>query len=193
MKKLAAIAMCVLMLTGCTPNADKETTKDTAKDTTKATEMTKDTVKTTEDTTKQPEKLTVKPSKPDVSGMTVYKTAKVETSSHGSAVINVYTDAQKDKNGEFMWDDGHQFMLTAEIGGNTYELNVKEHVQLGSLEFMAFEDMGNKGFHVIVKNITGAGIKIKEYVLEEGKTEFTGSSIYDIANINGIVDSSSLN
>lgn len=69
----------------------------------------------------------------DINNLTEYYLVDVSDFTNGEVEsVVVYTDAEKDSNGEFMWDDGHVFKVVANSNNGGYIL-FDERIQLGSL------------------------------------------------------------
>ena len=100
--------------------------------------------------------------------------------------IVLYTSAEKDKNGEFMWDDGQHWSLVVEIDDKKYDLySTYLH---GDMEFDMIELY--KGEEVIPSvrlSVNGwAGIQIYHYDYKNGV--FESQKMYDTSDYidNGI-------
>ncbi|MFY9174518.1 MAG: hypothetical protein WAO24_04135 [Peptococcia bacterium] len=97
-------------------------------------------------------------------------------------VIALYTAAERDNNGELMWDDGQNWLLLIKSGENYYPL-LNEYVQLGSVYFSAFTDLEEQPKVFVLIN-TGAGIIAKEYAYEAEKQGFREKLVYQAEGIN---------
>ena len=104
--------------------------------------------------------------------------------------VTKYTAAQRDTDGIIMLDDSPSFSLIAEINGETFELVEKERISLGTIEYMAYEDMETGNFHVLCKKMAGAGFVLTDFEYNKETEQFTKSQIFEAVNINGIFDSS---
>lgn len=58
-------------------------------------------------------------------------------SEYGITKVSVYTDAQVDSNGEFIWDDGNRFLLIAHKENSGYIL-YDQRLQAGNIDFNVF-------------------------------------------------------
>ncbi len=89
--------------------------------------------------------------------------------------VTLYTDAEVTEEGEVLWDDGQQFMLVAEVNGNTFPL-FQEYVQIGQPTFYVLEEDGVlKIVNVVVQT---AGVHIYEYRYNDDSTSFEVRDIY---------------
>lgn len=133
----------------------------------------------------QPEKnITEKNSETAVqNGWTEVAHADITLSDGDSAKIKLYTSAQKDENGEFMWDDGNTWLLEAESNGGYYAL-INKYIQLGKVDFTAGEDEnGHASITAVIS--TGTGITVEKYTYNG--TAFEGQTVYNsgILNVKG--------
>lgn len=109
--------------------------------------------------------------------------ASLSLSDGQTASVKLYTSAQKDENGELMWDDGNTWLLEAEINGDYYPL-INKYIQLGKVNFTAGEDEnGNASITAVIS--TGTGITVEKYTYNgsafEGQTVYTSG----ILNVKG--------
>lgn len=51
--------------------------------------------------------------------------------------VEIYTNAEVDENGEFLWDDGHEFLVVARSDNGDYKL-FEERIQHGSIKVNVF-------------------------------------------------------
>ena len=133
----------------------------------------------------QPEKnITEKNSVTAVqNGWTEVGKANLSLSDGKTAVVKLYTSAQKDENGELMWDDGNTWILEAESNGDYYAL-INKYIQLGKVDFTAGEDEnGNASITAVIS--TGTGITVEKYTYNG--SAFEGQVVYNsgILNIKG--------
>lgn len=100
-------------------------------------------------------------------------------SDNNKADICLYTSAQKDSDGEFMWDDGNQWVLEVKMK-DTYTL-LDKYVQMGKVNIIVGGD--EKGEGVITAVIsTGSGLTVKEYTYNG--TAFEEQTVYDSGALN---------
>lgn len=109
--------------------------------------------------------------------------ASLSLSDGQTASVKLYTSAQKDENGELMWDDGNTWLLEAEINGDYYPL-INKYIQLGKVNFTAGEDEnGNASITAVIS--TGTGVTVEKYTYNgsafEGQTVYTSG----ILNVKG--------
>lgn len=116
-------------------------------------------------------------------GWTEVAHAEVALSSNDTATVKLYTSAQKDENGEFVWDDGNSWLLETESNGGYYAL-INKYIQLGRVDFTAGEDEnGNASITAVIS--TGTGITVDKYTYNG--TAFEGQTVYNsgILNVKG--------
>lgn len=116
-------------------------------------------------------------------GWTEVAHADIALTPDDKATIKLYTSAQKDENGEFMWDDGNTWLLEAESNGGYYAL-INKYIQLGRVNFTAGEDENGNGSITAVIS-TGTGITVEKYTYNG--TAFEGQTVYNsgILNVKG--------
>ncbi len=201
MKKHVALLLCILtfafVLSGCSKDGQQTSSAGTAAESTTAPSTSEKQEETSasesESETETSETIKVEPGDFSPEGLTLYKSSVIPyLAEDGEVKLEVYTDAQKDDMGEFMWDDGQQFTVIATIGENKYTLAPLTNVQMGTMEFIGFENMTDESFCVIVKNLSGAGITMTEFTYQKGSELFEGRKIYEAVNINNVTDSAVL-
>lgn len=116
-------------------------------------------------------------------GWTEVAHAEIALTPSNTAAVKLYTSAQKDENGEFIWDDGNTWLLETESGGGYYAL-INKYIQLGRVDFTAGEDEnGNASITVVTS--TGTGVTVDKYTYNG--TAFEGQTVYNsgILNVKG--------
>ena len=201
MKKHVALLLCILtfafVLSGCSKDGQQTSSASTATPSTmRYTPKAEKVCRFTNPMSHliaTSETIKVEPGDFSPEGLTLYKSSVIPyLAEDGEVKLEVYTDAQKDDMGEFMWDDGQQFTVIATIGENKYTLAPLTNVQMGTMEFIGFENMTDESFCVIVKNLSGAGITMTEFTYQKGSELFEGRKIYEAVNINNVTDSAGL-
>jgi len=91
--------------------------------------------------------------------------------------IALYTTAQRDSNGEIMWDDGQVWLLAVHDSDKDYEL-YNNYLQLGSLQFYVFTSADS--FHITTVENTTAGLKLVDYIFNKEDNSFTPKIHYNI-------------
>ena len=100
------------------------------------------------------------------------------------AIVTLATDAEKDENGEFMWDDGHIFALEVNIDNNYSYLFKPERIQLGDISYKAFENYNNNSFNIITNYFASSGIITKHFEYKADEKAFYERNILNYDNIN---------
>ena len=107
------------------------------------------------------------------------------------AKICLYVCADKDADGNFIFDDGQDWMLALTTPSGAYMLLPRQYVQLGIVSYTAFIDI--KGiFHVLITVTGGAGHKIIDCLFYSAKKAFKSMNIYEEIGINRVADSEAL-
>ncbi|MDO5726016.1 MAG: hypothetical protein Q4P29_06940 [Tissierellia bacterium] len=83
---------------------------------------------------------------------------------YGILEVSMFTNAQKDDTGHFMWDDGNEFLILARMENEDYVL-FEERVQLGQPEFYVFNE--DNIFHIAILESSTAHLSFKDYTLNE--------------------------
>lgn len=97
--------------------------------------------------------------------------------------VTLYTSAEKDENGEFMWDDSQDWLLTVEGNNGNYIL-CDSHTH-GKLDLFVSENYGSNGeitpsIRLVVS--AGSGFEIKEYTYSDGN--FFEQTVYNAGDLN---------
>ena len=124
----------------------------------------------------------------DIDGMSIYwQTDNICFKEDNNAKITLYVAAEKNDDGEFSFDDGQEWLLIMETSFGSYPLFPRRYVQLGRVEYSAFN--GDSGvaydvFHVIVTVRQSAGFEIYECVFDNARKAFKKIPVYNASNIN---------
>lgn len=97
--------------------------------------------------------------------------------------ITLYTSAQKDDNGEFMWDDSQNWILAVE--GNNGSYTLYEAHERGKLELFVSENYGENGEEypsIRLMISTSSGFEIREYTYRDGN--FREEVVYNAGSLN---------
>ena len=92
--------------------------------------------------------------------------------------LGLYTTAERDKQGNLMWDDGQKWLLLVQSEDEFYPL-LFEYVQLGSVYFTVSKDSVETITKVTVIVSTGTNLKMVSYSYDKDKRGFTEEPIYD--------------
>lgn len=117
-----------------------------------------------------------KESPKDLFGLSEYQKVDLEFfPEYNISSIVLYTDAMRDENGQFMWDDGNEFILIAHAPDGDYLLFDKR-VQIGSVILNVFT--ADDVLTVTLLEYETAGIEFRTYELVDGefieKIEYQG-------------------
>ncbi len=97
--------------------------------------------------------------------------------------VTLSTSAEKDTDGEFLWDDGNQWVLEVNDGKGNYYTLLNKYVQLGKVDVMAGAD--ENGECVITAVIsTGSGLVVEKYTYNG--SAFEGQTVYNSGVLNVI-------
>lgn len=120
-------------------------------------------------------------------GLTVLDSVDVDLNRDGDEeTIELYTTAQRDSNGEILWDDGQKWFLIVKDEDKEYVL-FDEYVQLGVLDYWVFK---SKDYCYIVTLQTGSAVyKLSEYFYTDEKDAFIKKEIYNPEFLNAVYGS----
>ncbi|MCH5209745.1 MAG: hypothetical protein J1F01_02145 [Oscillospiraceae bacterium] len=97
-----------------------------------------------------------------------------------SADVKLYTSADKDADGSFVWNDGNQWVLEVEKDGAYYTL-LNKYVQLGKVSLMVADDENGEGVITAVVS-TSSGLSVEKYTYNG--TAFEGQTVYNSGILN---------
>jgi len=94
--------------------------------------------------------------------------------------VVLVTEAKKDKNGEFLWNDGQDWAVFVEDTNGVYIL-LDKFVQAGSVYFDVSDYYMNDGAQpkILITETTGAGLVLKTYTYSETENGYVEETIYD--------------
>ena len=96
--------------------------------------------------------------------------------------INLYTSAQKNSDGEMMWDDGQIFKLIIHDDDKIFIL-FDEYVQLGKINYYVY--LENDIFTITVISPRTASFTVTDYVFDKDTNSFLVNSLIEkITDIN---------
>ena len=104
------------------------------------------------------------------------------------AKISIYTDAYKDYNGEFMYNDSHEWMLLMETSSGVYPLFPRKTIHIGGISCAVFFDDDN-ALHVLITEQWGSSYQIYDCIFDCDRNAFMVKSVYDSGIINFISNS----
>lgn len=96
--------------------------------------------------------------------------------------ISLYTSAQKDSNGEIMWDDGQIFKLIVHDENKDYVI-FDEYVQLGKVDYYVYIE--NEIFTITVLSPRTASFTVTDYFYDETSNGFIKEKVIEkISDVN---------
>lgn len=126
----------------------------------------------------------------DTSQLTLLDSEIIDFNGDGKKeTISMYTTAQRDDNGEMMWDDGQKWFLLINDEDDEYVL-FDDYVQLGTLEFWVFTSKDD--YHIMTLQTGSAVLKLSDYTYDHEKGSFVKKDIFNPEFLN-VIYSSNIN
>ncbi len=102
-------------------------------------------------------------------------------------IITLYTAAQRDSQGEIMWDDGQQWLLMIEDETGFYPL-ISEYIQLGSIYYYISDTNLDTNTAPVVTGITSTSYNftLTNYSYNEEKKGYEKDTVYDSGPLNTV-------
>ncbi|WP_159436089.1 hypothetical protein [Anaerosalibacter sp. Marseille-P3206] len=123
----------------------------------------------------------------DISQLTLLDRENIDFNGDGKIeTISMFTTAQRDENGEMMWDDGQKWFLLINDEDNEYVL-FDDYVQLGMLEFWVFTSKDE--YHIMTLQTGSAVLKLSDYTFDYEKGSFVKKDIFNPEFLNVIYNS----
>ena len=123
----------------------------------------------------------------DTSELTLLDSTSLDFNRDGKKeVISMFTTAQRDADGEMMWDDGQKWFLLVNGEDNEYVL-FDDYVQLGMLEFWVFTSKDD--YHIMTLQTGSAVLKLSDYTYDHEKGSFVKRDIFNPEFLNVIYNS----
>ncbi len=120
----------------------------------------------------------------DTSDLTLLDSVKVDIDNDNKEeIIELYTTAQRDKDGEMMWDDGQKWFLLVHDEDKEYIL-FDEYVQIGTLEFWVFTSKND--YHILTLQTGSAVLKLSDYTYDIERESFVKKDIFNPEFLNVI-------
>lgn len=94
-------------------------------------------------------------------------------------IISLYTTAEKDENGEVIWDDGQNWKLLVEGADKDYIL-FDDYVQLGNIKFYAYTS--DDDFYLTTIQTGTANLKLTEYHFDKQDNNFRSTVRFEATN-----------
>lgn len=136
------------------------------------------------DPVKEPEGIIVEATdKIDVTGLSLLDSYIIDFDNNGTdETISLYTAAEKDSNGEIMWDDGQNWQLLVE-GTDTDYVLFDDYVQLGSIKFYVYTS--DDDFYITTIQTSTASLKLTEYHFHKESNSFISNVRFETnGNVN---------
>lgn len=95
--------------------------------------------------------------------------------------IEMYVNAEQDEKGEYIWDDGHNWLFVVKDGDKTYPL-FDGWVQLGKLSFWLIES-GETPMIILLKTGT-AEFTLQTFTFNEEESGFIQETHFNPENVN---------
>jgi len=126
----------------------------------------------------------------DLSGMNLYwQDDNLYFPEDNGAKLSLYVDAEKGDDGNFLYNDAHNWLLVMETSFGDYPLFPRKYLQLGKVEYAAFNEFGSDAydiFHVLVTVRQSAGYEIYDCIFNADSKAFQIAPVYNISNINPV-------
>lgn len=123
----------------------------------------------------------------DISELTLLDRENIDFNGDGKLdTISMFTTAQRDENGEMMWDDGQKWFLLINDEDNEYVL-FDDYVQLGTLQFWVFTSKDE--YHIMTLQTGSAVLKLSDYTYDYKKESFVKKDIFNPEFLNVIYSS----
>ena len=117
----------------------------------------------------------------DIEGMELYWQQSLYNyfPKFNDAKLSIYVTASQDDDGEWIWNDGHEWMLTLETSFGYYPLYSRGFIQFGGLSCAAYVDYDDGTLRVLITEEWGAGYYIHECTFDNDKDAFKIETIYE--------------
>jgi hypothetical protein len=142
-----------------------------------------------ENVEEKPKSTVIEPTnKVNTDGLSLLDSYEFDIDGNGNnEIISLYTTAEKDANGEIIWDDGQNWKLLVEGGDKDYIL-FDDYVQLGSIKFYAYTS--HDSFYITTIQTGTANLKLTEYHFDKQDNNFVSNIKFEaINNVNMLYSS----
>ena len=96
----------------------------------------------------------------------------------------MYTSAQKDPDGNIMWDDGQRWVFIVEGEDEDYVL-FDDYVQIGTIDFHIYTE--DEEFNILTSHVGTANLTLSNYKYNNEKQVFEKTNAFDKSgNVNMI-------
>lgn len=96
--------------------------------------------------------------------------------------ISMYTSAQRDPDGNIMWDDGQRWLFIAEGRDEDYVL-FDDYVQIGTIDFHIYTE--DEKFNILTSNVGTANLTLNNYEYDDEKEIFKKTNFFNTSgNVN---------
>jgi hypothetical protein len=135
-----------------------------------------------EDLETDSKKVVIKPQKIETFPVSLYDQTEFDLDRDGeNERIEMYVNAEKDDKGEFMWDDGHNWLFVVKDGEHTYPL-FDGWVQLGKLSFWLIESNGTP--MIILLKTGTAEFNLQTFTFNAEESGFIQEVHFNPENVN---------
>lgn len=115
--------------------------------------------------------------------MGIYNAIDFNFNDDNKGVVTIYTNAEKDDEGDFMWDDSNKFMIVVEINDKSFILMEEEVISLGIPHVDVLEDTDGK-LHIILNDKRTAVYKVYDHEYNVQNSTFDRYLILNFEGIN---------
>ena len=126
----------------------------------------------------------------DKDGMNLFwQSTNMQFAADENARLSLYISAEKNDTGEFLFDDGQDWLLALESSIGTYPLFPRQYVQLGKVSCTAYNGWNDDSerwdiTHILVTMAGGAGFVIYDCVFDDEQKAFQTVPVYCASDIN---------
>lgn len=117
----------------------------------------------------------------DLEGFNLYDSYDLEQLDNSLKSIEMYVAAEKDEFGDFMWDDGQEWLLLVKDTDGEYIL-FKDYVQLAELNYFVYTE--GDDFHIASLRPGSASLILTDYLFDEAEGKFTAREVFNPENVN---------
>lgn len=122
---------------------------------------------------------------PDLSGWSEVSHYSGDTDGDGdNESVVLMTSAERDSNGEIIWNDGQNWVMYVEDNGQNFVL-LNKYIQAGNVYFEVLDYYQKDGIEPKINTIisTGTGFSIYSYAFDAQKSVYTEEVIYDTSAV----------
>lgn len=122
-----------------------------------------------------------------LANMNLVKETNIDVDGDGSPEkVQAYTTALVEE-GVVMADDSQEYAIVVEKEGKRYPLSERGFIQLGTIDYRAYEDFEQSAkAHIMVETYTTAELKIIDFTYDATEDTFVGEVLCEKNNINNL-------